>query len=314
LAREKAREDPPVPGVADAAHGKESHRLFSVRIMLHALTCILAVAAMLFASASASAQALRFGVVNQRSPQLTAQYWNPILDHVSRKSGVALELRIGKTAPDTTAMALRGELDFYYTNHLFTVERDRLGWRVFGRGAGGSGIRAEIVVAEDSPITSLHELQGKAVVFPSPEAFVGYWVPMDALLKAGVQVEPHFAGNQEGAIAQLRSGSASAAGVNAKVIAQYAKRENLRYRTLWASAPYLDLALMAHPGVPVETVGRVQAAFAGMAHDAQGARILEASAALIQQEPPFGFVAAHNLDYDHYRKFYRTTLVRPSGQ
>jgi phosphonate transport system substrate-binding protein len=273
------------------------------------LTRFLVLAITLLAVGAAPAEVLRFGVLNQRSPQLTAQYWNPILDYVSRQSGVALELRIGKTAPDTTTMALRGELDFYYTNHLFTVERDRLGWRVFGR-AAGSGIRAEIVVAEDSPIASLEELRDQGVVFPSPEAFVGFWVPMDALLKAGVPVKPHFAGNQEGAIAQLRSGSASAAGVNAKVMAEYGKRENLRYRSLWVSEPYLDLALMAHPRVPAATVERVRTAFAGMAQDEVGARILGASAGLIRQTPPFGFVAAENRDYDNYRTFFRTTLVR----
>lgn len=277
--------------------------------MLRMLTRLLVLASTLLAAGGAPAQALRFGVLNQRSPQLTAQYWNPILDYVSRKSGAALELRIGKSAPDTTAMAVRGELDFYYTNHLFTVERDRLGWQVFGRGAG-DGIRAAIVVAEDSPILSIMQLQDESVVFPSPEAFVGYWVPMDALLKVGVQVRPQFAGNQEGAIAQLRSGAARAAGVNAKVIAEYAKRENLRYRSLWVSEPYLDLALMAHPRLAATVVSGVRDAFVGMAQDPEGLRILEASAALIKQMPPLGFIASKNRDYDNYRNFYRTTPVR----
>ncbi len=277
---------------------------------------LIAVASVLASGTSAAepknTDALRFGVVNQRSPQLTAQYWNPILEYIGRKSGVALELRIGKAAPDTTALAVRGELDFFYTNHLFSVERDRLGWRVFARGAGGP-IRGEIVVAESSAIGSLADLKGKGVVFPSPEAFVGYWLPMDALLAAGVQVKPLFAGNQEGAIAQLRAGTAAAAGVNAKVAAEYAKREALRYRAIWSSEPYLDLALMAHPRVPSASVDAVRAAFVRMSEDAEGLRILEASAALVQQRPPFGFVAAENKDYDSYRRFYRTTLVRPAA-
>ena len=48
-----------------------------------------------------------------------------------------------------------------------------------------------------------------------------------------------------------------------------------------------------------------------MGRDPEGARILEESAALIQQKPPIGFVASDNRDYDNYRRFYRTTLVRP---
>jgi phosphonate transport system substrate-binding protein len=263
----------------------------------------------LFAHAAASAQTLRFGVLNQRSPQLIAQYWNPILEHVARKSGIGLELHIGKTAPDTTAMAVRGELDLYYTNHLFTVERDALGWSVFGRGAG-DGVRSAIVVDDASPLRSLADLRGLRVVFASPDAFLGYWVPMDALLKGGLSVQAQFAGNQEGAMAQLRSGAAHAAGVNAKVLAEYAKREQLHTRALWTSEPYLDLALMAHPRVGAERVARLRAAFVGMAQDPEGAAILETSAALVRQQPPFGFVAADNRDYENYRRFYRATAVR----
>ncbi len=54
---------------------------------------------------------------------------------------------------------------------------------------------------------------------------------------------------------------------------------------------------------------RVRLAFEGMAKDPEGARILEASAGLIHQQPPFGFVAAGNRDYDNYRRFYRSTFV-----
>ena len=257
---------------------------------------------------AAAAEPLRFGVVNQRSPQLTAQYWNPILGYVSQRSGVAIELRLGKAAPDTTAMAVRGELDFYFTNHLFTAERDRLGWRVFAR-AAGDGIRAQIVVAEDSPLHAIEQLDGQPVVFPSPDAFVGYWVPMDALLRRNVKVMPMFAGTQEGAIAQLRAGSAAAAGVGANPIAEYARREGLRYRVLWASGAFPELALMAHPRVPAPVVESVRRAFVGMAHDPHGRPILEASAALLQQASPPGFVAADDRDYDSYRRFHRDTRV-----
>lgn len=258
----------------------------------------------------ADAEPLRFGVLNQRGPQLTAQYWNPILEHVSRKSSVQLELRMGKTAPESTAMAVRGEFDFAYTNHLFTTERSKLGWRVIARMAGDPIVGA-IVVPEQSPIRTLAALQGKEVAFPSRDAFLGFWLPMDALLRSATLVTPLFAGNAEGAIGQLRAGAAAAAGVNAKVMAEFAEREDFRYRTIWRSEPYLDLAVMVHPRVAPETVAAVRAALLSMAVDAEGRRVLEASAALIKQKPPFGFVSADDKDYDNYRRFFRTTSVKP---
>jgi phosphonate transport system substrate-binding protein len=62
--------------------------------------------------------------------------------------------------------------------------------------------------------------------------------------------------------------------------------------------------------VPKEVVLVVRAALLNMAKDADGLKILEASAALIKQSPPFGFVPAEDREYENYRKFYKTTLVK----
>src|ERR671911_567649 len=89
---------------------------------------ILAAAAMLNSSGAAAQQkAYTFNVLNQRSIALTAQYWNPILTHVSKKSGVPLELKLAKTAQEGNAIAEKHGYDFLYTNHFFTPERDRPG-------------------------------------------------------------------------------------------------------------------------------------------------------------------------------------------
>ena len=126
-----------------------------------------------------------FYVLNQRTIALTAQYWNPILTHVSKKSGVPLELKLAKNAQEGNAIAEAGGFDFQYSNHFFTPERDRLGWKVIARPAG-PGIRSQIVVPIDSPIRSLQDLNGKEVAFVSRDGFTGYWLPMDALIRAKV--------------------------------------------------------------------------------------------------------------------------------
>ena len=44
-----------------------------------------------------------FSPVNQYGIALTAGYWNPIIAYVSEKSGVKLNLKIGRTSADTTS-------------------------------------------------------------------------------------------------------------------------------------------------------------------------------------------------------------------
>jgi phosphonate transport system substrate-binding protein len=252
---------------------------------------------------------LTFYVLNQRSVALTAQYWNPILTHVGKKSGVPLELKLTKTPQEGNNNAERYAYDFQYTNHFFTAERDRLGYNVIARPAG-EGIRSQIVVPEDSPIQALHDLSGKDVAFVSPDAFAGYWLPMDALLKAKVRINVVFTGNQEASSAQLRVNKVAAAGVNSSVLARYARRESFNYRALWTSEIYQDLCIMASPKVPAHKVAAVRAAFINMIKDPEGRQVLEAGADLLKSTGELGFVAASNKDYDNYRKFYRTTQVK----
>lgn len=250
-----------------------------------------------------------FNVLNQRSIPLTLEYWNPILKHVSEKSGVRLELRMAKSAPESSAAIERGEYDFVYSNHIFAPANAPVGYRVFAQ-PREEAIRAEIVTLENSPIRTLKDLQGLEVGFPSAAAFVGYAVPMNALLQAGVSVTPVFAGNQEGIMGQLKAGRVLAAGVNSLVMRDYAHRENLKYRVLWRSEEYQNLPLAAHPRVPAAVVAAVRQAVVGMDKEPDGKKILESAAALIKQKPPYGFVAADDKEYDNYRDYYKNTLVK----
>lgn len=244
-----------------------------------------------------------FGVLNQRSLMLTAEYWNPILDYVGQTAQVTLNLTIARTANETTDMAGRGELAFVYTNHLFTPERAQWGFTVLARQAG-KGIRGGIVVAANSPAQRLQDLEGASVAFANPYAFAGYSVPYDALLKAGVKVKRIFAGNQEAAMGQLKHGTVQAAGVNSQIMATYAAREKFAYRVLYTSEPYYDLCIMAHPKVSMEVQARIRTAFIQMTQTPSGNAILAKAATQIGAKTARGFVHADDQDYANYRKFY----------
>ena len=269
----------------------------------------LAAALALLPAAALAQHAYSINVLNQRSIALTAEYWNPIITYVGRKSGVPLELKLAKSSKEGNSIAERYGYDFLYTNHFFTPERDKLGFKVIARPAG-PGIRSQIVVPEDSQIQRLQDLAGKDVAFVSPDAFAGYWLPMDALIRAKVKVNVIFTGNQEASSAQLKVSKVAAAGVNGSVLARYARREQFAYRALWTSELYQDLCIMANPKVPAEKVEAVRKAFIGMAADPEGMKILQAGAELLKSTGELGFVAAENHDYDNYRRFYRTTQVK----
>ncbi|WP_296948903.1 phosphate/phosphite/phosphonate ABC transporter substrate-binding protein [uncultured Massilia sp.] len=247
--------------------------------------------------------AYHFSPVNQYNLQVSAGFWNPIMRYVSEKSGVRLELKLGRTSADTTSFILAREVDFAFTNHLFSPDRERMGWTVFGR-RDAPPVAGQIVVPADSPVRDIAELAGAAVAFPGPEALVAYKVPYAQLLRKGIPVDVVFAGNQDAAFTQLFAGKVKAVGANSQLVQNYIGREGKRFRILWSSERFNDLALMVSPRVPPAQARAVARAFLGMRDDPEGRRILQAASELVHAPVPLAFVPASDADYAAYRTFY----------
>lgn len=253
---------------------------------------------------AATPPSYNFSPVNQYNLQVSAGFWNPIVRYVSQKSGVHLNLKLGRTSADTTSFVLAREVDFAFTNHLFSPERVKMGWTVFGR-RDAQPVQAQIVVPADSPVRSLDDLTDATIVFPGPEALIAYKIPYAELLRRKQPVTVAFAGNMDAAFTQLFSGRARAAGANSQLVQNYAGRENKAFRILWSSAPFNDLALMASSRVPPAQLRAVAQAFLGMAEDPEGRKVLEAVSKLVHEPKPVRFVAATDADYASYRQFYQ---------
>ena len=247
----------------------------------------------------------RFSPVNQYGIELTARYWNPIVDYVSSKSGVRLELKIGRTSADTTAYVLAHEVEFIFSNHMFSPEREQLGWKVIAR-RQTAPIQSQIVVLAESPLQKLEQLEGQAVAFPGPEATVAYKFAYAQLLKRHIHVQVVFGGNMDGAFAQLASGKVAAAGTHSQLSDGWSKRENRKVRVLWNSEPLHDLAVMVARKVPQADAEAVGRAFAGMLTDPAGQRVLATVGELVKLPPTAGFVASNGSEYGPYRQFFAT--------
>lgn len=252
--------------------------------------------------------AYRFSPVNQWDITKTAAYWNPIIQYVSEKSGVRLQLKIGRTSADTTSYVLAQEVEFIFSNHLFSPEREALGWKVFGR-RNAPELRGQIAVPQESAITRLEDLKGQEVAFAGPEAFIGYKVTYAQLLAKGIDVKVVFGGNQNAAIAQMFAGKAKAVGSNSMLIEGYANREKKKFRILWTSEGYHDLALMASGKVPEKDVRAVASAFFGMHQDPRGREVLHKVSEEIGLAEDAYFIPASAVDYASYRRFYQTAPI-----
>jgi phosphonate transport system substrate-binding protein len=241
---------------------------------------------------------LVFGVLNQQSPLLTAERWNPIFDYLQQVTGIAFVLRMGQSVEATDAMMSRGEFDLAFTNHNFHPKYDGV-YRVIATW-GDRPVFSVLAVAENSPIRELKDLQGKRVAYPSRDAFLAYAVPKAALRRAGVIEQEVVAGNQDGALGQLLAGLVDAAAVNSRFLSQFAARKGMRYREILTSEPYPDIAVVIHPRVSPDQAKRIQAALLGMKTDPRASAILE-------QNRFSGFSLASEKDFEGVRRAYRNS-------
>jgi phosphonate transport system substrate-binding protein len=272
--------------------------------MFASLARAVALFGLFLTSAPAVAQApYRFSPVNQWDINRTASYWNPIIQYVSQRSGLPLQLKIGRTSADTTAYVLAQEVEFIFSNHMFNPQRMALGWKVFGR-RNGPLLRGQIAVPADSTITSLDQLRDQEVAFAGNEAFVGYKLPMAQLVAQAIPVKAVFSGNQNAAFAQMFAGRAKAVGSNSMLIDGFAEREKKGFRVLWSSEGFHDLALMASSKVPQAHVDAIAAAFFAMHVDPGGRKILEAASAVVSLTVEDHFVPASMDDYQNYVGFF----------
>ena len=196
-------------------------------------------------------------------------------------------------------------VEFIFSNHLFSPEREQLGWKVFGR-RWTPPLHGQIAVPADSPITRLEDLKGQEVVFAGPEAFIGYKVTYAHLLSRGIDVKAVFAGNQNAAFAQMFSGKTKAVGSNSALIEGYAAKEKRKFRVLWTSEGYHDLALMVSSKVNEKDARAVASAFIGMHRDPAGKAILVKASEEVGLDRQAYFLPATGEDYASYRRFYGT--------
>ena len=115
-----------------------------------------------------------------------------------------------------------------------------------------------------------------------------------------------FAGNQNAAFAQLFAGKAKAVGSNSALVDGYASKEGKKFRVLWTSEGFHDLALMASSKVPEKDVKAVASAFIGMHRDPAGRAILLKASQEVGLDPQAYFLPATGEDYGSYRRFYLT--------
>jgi phosphonate transport system substrate-binding protein len=216
-----------------------------------------------------------FGVVPQFEQRKLFRIWRPILDQLEQRTGFRFKLVGSSKIPEFERKLLAGVYDFAYMNpyHLL-MAHDTQGYLPLVRD-GERKLKGILVVAKESPIQSVKELDGKEVAFPSPNA-LGASLLMRAELSKfeGVEVAPNYVQTHSSVYLHVALGLNPAGGGVASTLRSQEPEIRNKLRILYQTQTVNPHPIGAHPRVPDAHRIKVQQALLEMAQTKNGALLL----------------------------------------
>lgn len=242
----------------------------------------------------AQSEEMTFGIVPQQAASKLARLWSPLLDYVSRESGLKIKFATAKDIPTFERHLDAGEYDFAYMNpYHFTVFNRHPGYQAVAR-ARDKEIKGIIVVRKDSPIQSIEELDEMILAFPAPAAFAASMLPRSELLSLGLDFQSRYVSSHDSVYLAVAKGIYPAGGGVIRTFKNIESETRDQLRVLWTSQGFTPHAITANPGVSAEAMAAMQSALVDMEKSDEGK-------ALLKRLSIKGFEAAENKDWDDVR-------------
>lgn len=247
-----------------------------------------------------------FAIVPQQSAKKTNLTWGPILKHITKQTGIKLELKTSKTIPEFEKELEVGWHDFSYMNPFhYTVFHDIANYNAIAK-AKDKRIKGIIVVRKDSSVKSLKDLSGSELAFPSPSAFAATILTRAYLKQQKIFIRPAYVLSHDLVYRAIASKKYTAGGGIMRTMKNTDKNVSNMLRVLWTTKNFTPHAIAVHERVPKEVVERVKKSLEELHTTEEGMKLLYA----IKLK---GFVNAKNSDWDDVRslKINRLTITEP---
>lgn len=204
-------------------------------------------------SSGSNAESLTFGIVPQQSAKKMAASWQPLLNHLSDKTGTTIKFATAKDVPTFESRLAEKQYDIAYMNpYHYTEFHGLAGYQALAR-QKRKKIVGVIVVAADSPITRVEELHGLTVAFPAPAAFAASILPQAELAKLGISVTPQYVFSHDSVYLNVSKGFLPAGGGIVRTLNSTESDLRSSLRILWKSKAYTSHAIATAEHLKPET-------------------------------------------------------------
>jgi phosphonate transport system substrate-binding protein len=215
-----------------------------------------------------------FSVVPQFEQRKLFGIWKPVVDELSRRTGLHLKLVATLTVSQFERELANGTFDFIYANpyHILRVNKRQRYIPLVRDNIPLTGI---LVVAKSSPVRDVKELDGKTLAIPSPNA-----LGASLLIRADLENIFHIrmttlnVKTHSSVYLNVATGAADAGGGVQKTFEEQAPVIRDALRVLYTTRELPSHPIAAHPRVPEAAREAVRKALLEMAKTPAGQALL----------------------------------------
>lgn len=243
----------------------------------------------------AETQEVTFGVVPQQSASSLAKSWIPLLQEISKRSGIKVRFATASDIPQFEDNVKKQHYDFAYMNpYHYSVFSANPGYKAFAveKDRKLTGI---IVVAKDSKVTNLKELENQLVAFPAPAAFAASMLPRAEFDTNNIHIKVHYVNSHDSVYQGVAKGIFVAGGGIQRTLEALDPLVSSQLRVLHKTKSYVPHAFAYKPGLSPEVVNKFLTAMESLSND-------ETGKALLENLSIKGISPAKDSDWDEIRK------------
>jgi phosphonate transport system substrate-binding protein len=228
----------------------------------------------------------RFAVHPLHNPQLLAEAYQPLVDHLNRQMSQArIEAKIELEASrDYQAyeekFRTRGP-QILLPNPWQTLEAMKVGYRVIAMAGDAEDFKGIFIVRKDGGIKTPADLKGKTVSYPSPTALAACIMPQYYLHQYGIDVnrdiQNAYVGSQESSIMNAYLGKSAAAATWPppwRLFQRDHPAEAAQLELIWETPPLMNNSVMLRDDVPTAVGTTIRQALLELVQTAEGQKIL----------------------------------------
>lgn len=244
---------------------------------------------------AAEVPSLSFGIPPQQSPTELTKRWTPVMQYLSEKSGLNLELKTAKDIQTYQGNIMDGQYDIAYVNpNTYVAANKAKGYQAFAQEKEGKS-NGLIVVRKEGPIKQLSQLNGQTLAFPSTFAVMATILPLKQLEDQKITVKNQYVMSMDSVYRSVAKGLFLAGGGESRTFGVLEPEIKSQLTVLWQSMDLPPFPFFAHPRVKTNDLIKLQKAMLAMDQDPQGQALMK----IVNIK---GLELAHDKEYDGVRK------------